>query len=111
MNLQPSTSYIHEQLNYFYYLRSITLTLKVQVALLPDPSVKVYVTWVVPTLKKLPGAWVLWESETMPELSVAVGSVQVTVAPPTPVLTVWATSLMQAITGATVSTVKEMFFI
>ena len=37
------------------YLPETTLTLKVQVALLPDPSVKVYVTWVVPTLKKVPG--------------------------------------------------------
>ena len=36
-------------------LLDTTLTLKVQVALLPDPSVKVYVTWVVPTLKKVPG--------------------------------------------------------
>ena len=34
---------------------SLTTTLKLVVALLPDPSVKVYVTVVVPTLKKLPG--------------------------------------------------------
>ena len=40
----------------------------------------------------------------MPELSVAVGSVQETVVPVTPLLTVVETSLMQAITGAMVST-------
>ena len=76
-----------------------------QVALLPDPSVKVYVTWVVPTLKKFPGACVLPVRETTPELSVAVGSVQVTVVPATPVPTVSVMSLMHAITGGTVSTV------
>ena len=75
-----------------------------QVALLPDPSVKVYVTAVVPTGKKVPGAWVLDVRETTPELSVAVGSVQVTVVPVTPVLTVSVMSLMHAMTGATVST-------
>ena len=91
---------------YMHNLRSITLTLKVQSALLPDPSVKVYVTCVVPTLKKSPGARVLDVKLTMPELSVAVGSVQVTVAPATPVPTVCVTSLMQFITGATLSTVK-----
>ena len=80
------------------------LTLNVQVALLPDPSVKVYVTCVVPTLKKFPGACVLPVKETTPELSVAVGSVQVTVVPVTPVLTVSVMSLMHAITGGTVST-------
>ena len=77
-----------------------------QVALLPDPSVKVYVTAVVPTGKNAPGAWVLEVSETIPELSVAVGSVHVTVVPPTPVATVSVMSPMQAITGATVSTVR-----
>ena len=75
------------------------MTLKVQVALLPDPSVKVYVTGVVPTLKKDPGWWVLPVRETTPELSVAVGSVHVTVAPVLPVVVVTVTSLMQAMTG------------
>ena len=74
-----------------------------QVALLPDPSVKVYVTWVVPTLKKVPGACVLPVKETTPELSVAVGSVHVTVAPVTPVLTVSVMSPIQAMTGGVVS--------
>ena len=82
----------------------MTLTLKVQVALLPDPSVKVYVTSVVPTSKKFPGAWVLPVRVTTPELSVAVGSVQLTVVPVSPELTVVDTSLIQAITGSTVST-------
>ncbi len=58
----------------------------------------------VPTTKKDPGAWLLDVRVTMPELSVAVGSVQVTVVPATPVLTVWAMSLRQAMTGGIVST-------
>ena len=81
------------------HLPATTLTLNVQEALLPDPSVKVYVTWVVPTLKKVPGAWVLPVRETTPELSVAVGSVHVTVVPVLPAVTVVVTSLMQATTG------------
>ena len=60
----------------------------------------------LPTVKKFPGAAVLDDRETVPELSVAVGSVQVTVVPPTPVLTVVETSLMQAMTGSMVSTVN-----
>ena len=67
---------------------------------------KVYVTAVVPTTKNAPGACVLSVSETTPELSVAVGSVHVTVVPPTPVATVSVMSPIQAITGATVSTVN-----
>ena len=87
------------------YLRSITITLKVQLALLPDPSVKVYVTWVVPTWKNCPGLAVLDDRfGTWPELSVAVGSVQDTVVPPTPLPTVAETSLIQAMVGGMVST-------
>ena len=41
----------------------------------------------------------------MPELSVAVGSVHVTVAPVLPAVVVVVTSLMQAMTGGVVSTV------
>ena len=90
---------------FLIHLRSTTLTLKVQVALLPDPSVKVYVTWVVPTLKKVPGAWVLPVKETTPELSVAVGSVHVTVVPVLPDVTVVVMSLRHVMTGAVVSTI------
>ena len=43
--------------------------------------------------------------ETTPELSVAVGSVHVTVVPVLPDETVVVTSLMQAMTGAVVSTI------
>ena len=55
-------------------------------------------------MKKVPGAWVLPVRETVPELSVAVGSVHETTVPVTPVLTVSVMSLMHAMTGATVST-------
>ena len=78
-----------------------------QLALLPEPSVKVYVTAVVPTGKKVPGAWVLDEAGVAPELSVAVGSVHVTVVPVTPLLTVVETSLMHETVGGMVSTIKE----
>ncbi len=82
----------------------MTKTLKTQLALLPDPSLKVYVTSVLPTVKKFPGEWVLPVKVTMPELSVAVGSVHVTVVPATPLLTVVVMSLMQVTTGGTEST-------
>ena len=82
---------------------SVTTTLKLVVALLPDPSVKVYVTVVVPTLKKVPGEWVLPVRVTTPELSVAVGSVQVTVVPVLPDETVLKISSMPLITGGVVS--------
>ena len=82
---------------------SLTTTLKLVVALLPDPSVKVYVTVVVPTLKKVPGWWVLPVRVTTPELSVAVGSVQLTVVPVLPDGTVVKISLMPLITGGVVS--------
>jgi len=81
-----------------------TLTLNVQVALLPDPSVKVYVTWVVPTLKNVPGKCVLDTDGVAPELSVAVGSVHVTVVPVLPDATVTVTSLMHETVGGVEST-------
>ena len=61
---------------------------KLQVAVFPAASVDVYVTVVVPTGKESPGLWVD-VSVCVPELSVAVGAVQVTVAvaTPDPVLT------------------------
>ena len=82
---------------------SMTMTLKVLVALLPDPSVKVYVTGVVPTLKKVPGEWVLPVRVTTPELSVAVGSLQLTVVPVLPDATVTTMSFTSVITGGVVS--------
>ncbi len=61
----------------------------------------------VPTTKKVPGAWLLDVNVTMPELSVAVGSVQVTVVPATPLPTVVVMSLIQLMTGGTVSSVGK----
>ena len=75
---------------------------------MPDPSMNVYVTAVVPTEKNDPGTWVLEVNVSWPELSVAVGSVQVTVVPPTPLLTVVVTSLMQETVGGMVSTEIQM---
>ena len=86
----------------------MTKTLKDLVALLPDPSVKVYVTGVVPTLKKVPGWWVLSVRVTTPELSVAVGSVQLTVVPVLPDGTVTTMSLASLITGGVVSARKQI---
>ena len=83
---------------------SLTTTLKVVVALLPDPSVNVYVTGVVPTLKKLPGEWVLPVRVATPKLSVAVGSVQLTVVPVLPAGTVVKISSIPLITGGVTST-------
>jgi hypothetical protein len=69
---------------------SFTTTLNVQVAVLPDASVAVYVTAVVPTGKKSPDAFVLVIFTT--QLSVTVGGVHVTFVPhvpaPVPALTV-----------------------
>ncbi len=58
----------------------------------------------MPRLKKVPGEWLLDVRLTKPELSVALGSVHVTMEPAVPKATCWVTSLMQAITGATLST-------
>ena len=44
----------------------------------PAESVKVYTTGVVPTGKVAPGWWVLETAGIPPELSVAVGGIQVT---------------------------------
>ena len=62
-------------------------------------------TGVVPTGKNDPGVWVLDDRDTMPELSVAVGSTQVTVLPLIPLVTVSNTSPMQETTGGMLSTV------
>jgi len=60
-------------------LVSVTMTLNVQVEILPAPSVAVYFTCVVPNEKVLPGAWVV-TSVTVPQLSDAVGGVQLAMA-------------------------------
>ena len=49
----------------------------------PEPSVAVYVTVVIPMGKSVP-EFLLTDNETEPELSEAVGSVQLTVAVATP---------------------------
>ena len=56
----------------------LPVTVKTHSAEFPAKSVKVYVTGVVPTLKKLPGWWLLETVGIPPELSVAVGGIQVT---------------------------------
>jgi hypothetical protein len=61
------------------FVTSCTVTLKEHVVILPNPSVAVYVTAVVPIAKILPGACVEVRGE-LPQLSVAVGGVQLAVA-------------------------------
>jgi len=58
---------------------SLTITLKVQVAVLPEPSVAVYVTGVVPSEKRNPEVCVLVKL-AIEQLSEAVGAVQVAMA-------------------------------
>ena len=61
----------------------------------------------LPTTKNDPGARLLEDKETTPELSVAVGSTQDTVVPPT-LRPIWlVTSLMQLTSGAMSSTEKR----
>ena len=74
--------------------------------MLPDPSTNMYVTEVDPTTKNCPGARVLDCRLTTPELSVAVGSVQVTTAPPMLRPMVVPTSSQPEITGAISSTAR-----
>ena len=83
----------------------MTLTVKVWVTVLPDGSVKVYVTGVLPTGKVLPdGREGFWEE--LPELSVDVGSSQFTVVSKVPKGTVTVTSCGKLVTtGGTVSAV------
>ncbi len=56
----------------------LTNTLKRQMALFPEPSLNVSVTVVVPILNRLPGEWLASSCTLAPELSVAVGLIQVT---------------------------------
>ena len=64
------------------FVTSFTTTLKVHVDCLPEASVAVYVTAVVPTTKKFPGDLLLVMLTT--QLSVTVGGVQVTLVPQVP---------------------------
>ncbi len=66
------------------YLHSTTMTSKLVDTVFPSPSLKLYVTVVVPMVKNEPGACDLESRKTTPELSVAVGSVKDTVVLPKP---------------------------
>ena len=65
----------------------------------------------LPTVKNDPGARLLEDKETTPELSVAVGSTQDTVAPPMFNPIVVDTSSMHMTMGATLSTEKTNKFL
>ena len=82
-----------------------TVTSKEHAAELPDLSENVYVTTVVPMKKALFGVCVLRTNGVLPELSVAVGSVQETKAGLAPVgEETWISSGHSLITGGTLST-------
>jgi hypothetical protein len=81
---------------------SLTVTVNVQVAVLPEPSVATLVTVVVPVLKKLPEAGVE-TTLTVPQLSVAV-TLKLTVAPQLPEAEATDIFCGQVITGKVVST-------
>ena len=81
---------------------SFTVTVKVEVVLLPEASVAVTVTVVVPTGNVLPEAGSA-TTVTEPELSVAVGRVNVTAAPQVPASIVADTAGASATTGASTS--------
>ena len=83
-----------------------TVMSKVQLSVFPEPSVDVKVTEVVPIGKLSPGLSIV-VSVWLPELSVAVGSVQVTlaVAIPASVFTVWLDG-HPVITGFSTSNIK-----
>jgi hypothetical protein len=80
---------------------SVTITLKVQVDVLPQPSVAVATTAVVPTAKKLPEARVV-VTVAPEQLSVAV-TLNVTFAPHWPGAAVTQGLAGQVITGAKLS--------
>ncbi len=91
----------------YTYLHSTTMTSKLVDAVFPAPSLKVYVTVVVPMVKNEPGACDLESRKTTPELSVAVGSVKDTVVPPEPNGTCRKMSPIPFTTGGTLSTEKK----
>ncbi len=77
-------------------------------ASLPEPSTNLYDTVVVPTAKNSPESCVFETSVTTPELSVAVGEVQVMILPPDPRGVVSIKSSKQFwITGGIVSTIQK----
>ncbi len=94
------------QLHHFSYpkLPCITVTVNVSWAVFPDGSVKVYVTWVLPTGKNELGELVLEVKVAVPELSVAEGSSQLTMAPFWVIEMVTVISSKGEITGGVVST-------
>ena len=82
---------------------SETITLKVQVEMLPALSVAVYVTVVMPTGKMSPGSCELTKLGTL-QLSVEVGIIQLTVAPQAPSATAGISDVLQPeITGGVLS--------
>lgn len=89
---------------------SVIVTVNDPVAVLPEASVTVYVTVVVPTGKKLPGALVVVSVKV--QLSLAVGAVQLTFAPHEPAVTFWVilegTPVKVGLILSTMVTVKEL---
>ncbi len=82
---------------------SVTVTVKAMLLMLPWMSVAVQVTVVTPISKKFPEEE-LQVTISIPQLSEAVGSVQVTTAPQTPGSLVWVMSAgMPLIVGASSS--------
>ena len=88
------------------YSPSIRTTSKIHSAVLPFGSTNIYVTCVVPTTKNCPGVWDRDCKVATPELSVAVGSIQDTIAPPVLRPVVADTSSQFWITGLVLSTAK-----
>lgn len=68
-----------QNFNYSFQILPVTITWKEQVAELPEPSVTVYVTTVVPSVKRLPDIMLELAVRVSPELSTTVGSSQVAV--------------------------------
>ncbi len=83
---------------------SVTTTLNVNSAKLPDPSTNRYVTAVDPTMKNCPGEWVLEARLTVPELSMAIGSLYWAMIPPRVRPTSASTQLQPWMTGCVLST-------
>lgn len=87
------------------FVTSLTITSNVQVDVLPEASVAVYVTGVVPTEKNCPGDLLLVKLAR--QLSVAVGGVQVTFVPQVPTVASAFTVMVEGhpvITGLELST-------
>ena len=89
------------------FIPSVISTVKLQLFLLFALSLYVYVTVLLPTGKKSLGLLVLDTKKKVPELSVTVGSCQVTCLPVTPKATSNVRSPGQVTTGGVLSTEKE----